>query len=316
MYGKFFASTFTGSMLGAGAGVFAVWGYVIANKSAAGSVEINPVLLTAILGMQTSAVESAIEYLCAPDPRSRNQQDDGRRLVREGIYLYRVVSHSLYQKVRNEDDRREYFKLKKRESRANKSVKTNVKDISSVKTNVFDRSKMSNMSTHIDVDVDVEELSVAKATSPRRDADGATVDPEEHIYAAYPRKEGHRGGIKAISKAVARLRKGEAGLTPMELRDAREYLWRRVRAYARSPAGQRGDLALIPHPATWFNQSRYLDDDAMWQSTGESNGTTKPSATKQRIDGGRAVLAKIALDRGLVDPARFDGRTDAPIPIA
>lgn len=44
-----------------------------------------------------------------------------------------------------------------------------------------------------------------------------------------------------------------------------------------------------------------------------SNGTSRPSITKERIDGARRVLAEIAVERGLIDPARVDGGSDAPV---
>ena len=49
MYGKIFASTFTGSMFGAGSDVFAVWGYVIANAQDS-RIELNPRMLASTLG--------------------------------------------------------------------------------------------------------------------------------------------------------------------------------------------------------------------------------------------------------------------------
>ena len=120
-----------------------------------------------------------------------------------------------------------------------------------------------------------EELSEAKASSPRRDAGGVLpVDPEEEIYKAYPRREGHGAAVRAIGKAVERLRKGEGGKPPItSKRDAQAYLYKRVQTYARSPSGSRADKTLIPHPATWMNQSRYLDDDAAWQLIGADRGT-------------------------------------------
>jgi uncharacterized protein YdaU (DUF1376 family) len=113
-----------------------------------------------------------------------------------------------------------------------------------------------------------KEVSDANASSPPRDADGGKKDPDELIYAEYPRKEGHRAAIKAIASAVKRLLKGEGGMPPMGRREARIYLYRRAQAYARSPAGQNADLTKIPHPSTWFNQSRYLDDEKHWQQAG------------------------------------------------
>lgn len=83
----------------------------------------------------------------------------------------------------------------------------------------------------------------------------------QEIYDAYPRKEGPRYAKACIEKALRRL--------PKELnwQGTEEDLWQwllyRVQKYAQSPAGNRGRLT--PHPSTWFNQSRYLDDDANWE---------------------------------------------------
>jgi hypothetical protein len=117
MYGKLFASCFTGSMFGSGADVFAVWAYVIANCQDS-TIELNPALLGAIIGADRAAIASAISYLCNPDPDSRNPAEDGRRLVHEGAFQYRVVSHAIYRRIQKEEDRREHNRLRKERSRA------------------------------------------------------------------------------------------------------------------------------------------------------------------------------------------------------
>ena len=128
MYGKHFASAYTGSMVGAGLNVFAVWGYVIAH-TVKGRVEINPVLLAMILGCKTEEVDAAIEYLMRPDPHSRSPVEGGRRLIREGEYQFSVPTHEAYRRILNEDERREYNRIKQAESRARKAaVKEPVND--------------------------------------------------------------------------------------------------------------------------------------------------------------------------------------------
>lgn len=128
MYGKIFASTFGGSMFGAGPDVFAVWSYIIAN-TVKSKVELNPRVLGAAIGTTPERVSTAIEFLCQPDPNSRNADFEGRRLVHEGQFLYFVVSHEHYRAIRNEDDRRAYNAQKMREHRARvKGVKRNVID--------------------------------------------------------------------------------------------------------------------------------------------------------------------------------------------
>lgn len=122
MYGKHFESMYHGSMYGAGLAVFAVWGWVISNARC-GAVEINPKLLADVLGGDEEEVRKAVEWLCRPDPESRFKGEEGRRLVKEGQYQYRLPSWEEYQRVRSESDRREYNRVKQREYREAKRAK-------------------------------------------------------------------------------------------------------------------------------------------------------------------------------------------------
>jgi hypothetical protein len=117
MYGKFFSTTFTGSMFGAGADVFALWGYVIANTIDS-TIELNPMLLAATIGSTPEKIKAAIEFLCRPDPQSRNPEHEGCRLLHESGFQYHVVSHALYRALRNDEERRAYNRSKQQESRA------------------------------------------------------------------------------------------------------------------------------------------------------------------------------------------------------
>ena len=111
MYGKHFASMYERSMIGSGAIVFAVWGYVIAtarpDKAVGAQATLNPVLLGAILGESPGDVSKAIEFLCSPDPRSTSKGHEGRRLVKLGEYDYQVVNYEKYRAIRDEEKRRE-----------------------------------------------------------------------------------------------------------------------------------------------------------------------------------------------------------------
>lgn len=117
MYGKTYESMYDGSMVGAGINVFAVWNYMI-TKNRRGFIEVNPKLLAFTLGGSENEVEEALEYLCAPDPKSRSKLEDGRRLVKDGQYQYRMVNWEYYEKLRNENDRREYNRMKQAQYRA------------------------------------------------------------------------------------------------------------------------------------------------------------------------------------------------------
>ncbi len=126
MFGKFFASTFTGSMVGAGLNVFAVWGYVIANTRIDGTIELNPALIAATLGCKLKEVEDAIKKLSAPDPNSRSKKEDGRRLIQKAPFLYFVPTYSDYRSIRDDEARREYMKNYMRQYRGEPPVKVNV----------------------------------------------------------------------------------------------------------------------------------------------------------------------------------------------
>jgi hypothetical protein len=107
---------YTGSMIGKGAVVFAVMGYVIANMVPRGDggermeVELNPKLLAFILGEPEKEVAGAIEMLCSPDGESRSKESDGRRLVRIGQFDYLVVNGAKYRATRDPEKRRQQNK--------------------------------------------------------------------------------------------------------------------------------------------------------------------------------------------------------------
>lgn len=138
MFGKHFASTYTGSMVGAGPTVFAVWGYVIANAKPPGVVEINPVILAAILGCPTADVLKAVEFLSSPDPKSRSKENDGRRLTQTDEFSYLVNTWQKYrdmatgedQKAYNREAQRRYREAQKAKLAAQSGVIPSVNDMS------------------------------------------------------------------------------------------------------------------------------------------------------------------------------------------
>lgn len=133
----------------------------------------------------------------------------------------------------------------------------------------------------------------SKATSP---AQLALLE----IYSAYPRKIGKPHALKAIEKAIYRLMSGKDKGSPKDIfssmDDAVVFLIQRVRMFARSPAGQNGQFT--PHPATWFNQSRYTDDETEWSKDGNGEGRGNSKAQQRLIDSGKAILEDLGLGAG------------------
>jgi hypothetical protein len=126
MYGKIFASMFTGSMMGAGSHVHAVMTYAVSNADERGYVELNPTLLAVLIGDPLERMEDAIAYLCRPDPHSRTPDENGRRLVREGQFLYHIVNYEKYRSARDKEARRQQNREAKRRQRQKSATSAQV----------------------------------------------------------------------------------------------------------------------------------------------------------------------------------------------
>jgi hypothetical protein len=121
---------YTGSMVGAGFGPYAVMGYVISNQRPNPgigyfTVDLNIKILAPTFGEPEEYVQKAIDYLCAPDADTTTPGEDGRRLVKIGPFAYRVVNGAFYNAIRNEEERREQNRraqAKHRKSSKSKSM--------------------------------------------------------------------------------------------------------------------------------------------------------------------------------------------------
>lgn len=109
-YGKHYARLYRGSLYGAGAIKFAVMGYVIANQQPKDRdpespmlVELNPKMLAGILGEKEEDVVAAVKFLCDADAQSHTKNEEGKRLVEEGPFTYRVVNGRYYRGLADEE---------------------------------------------------------------------------------------------------------------------------------------------------------------------------------------------------------------------
>lgn len=184
MYGKHFESMYTGSMVGAGATVFAVWGYIIAHARE-GRVELNPTILAAVLGAPQADVTAAIDFLASPDERSRSKEYEGRRLVQVGEFLYEVPTHEKYRSMRDDDDRKEYMRQYMRQYRARKKV-----DGGDVNVNV-NRSKPRLSQSESEAEADTQEKNTPPIVPPLPKSKRFK-PPTLEAVAAYCAKRGNR----------------------------------------------------------------------------------------------------------------------------
>lgn len=146
------------------------------------------------------------------------------------------------------------------------------------------------------------EVSKTSSSHPEPTAGVVAKHPDLFIYEAYPRKEGKGAGMEAIRKAVARLVKGEAPHASMTTIEAQKYLMRRVLEYEKSPVGRQSDKLKLPHPATWFNQKRYDDDQANWHNIQENGNARTHGKTSGNLDAAAQAIAFLdQRDRAAVD---------------
>ncbi len=216
MYGKFFSSTYTGSMFGAGSDVFAVWGYVIAHTQK-GQVELNPKLLSAIIGSPETNIRKAIEKLCKPDPLSRSKIEDGKRLIREGEYAYKVPTYFTYRRIRDEDDRRAYNRLKKAEQRARDKV-NHSQGVSICE---------SNMSAQAEAEAETEtetERSKAKPTSSREQSNEQPKAADDNEQPKAADDVGNQDSINRVLKAYAESPVTSRRINPADRQTAKDLL--------------------------------------------------------------------------------------------
>jgi len=110
------------------------------------------------------------------------------------------------------------------------------------------KSQENNTIVPSDSDSDSDSNKDKKVYKPKK-------EQLEAIYAAYPRKIGKKAAIDKIRIALHNLHeeRGDENFA---------FLLDRTRKFANSPAGKRGEFT--PHPTTWYNQGRYLDDPNEW----------------------------------------------------
>jgi hypothetical protein len=224
-YGQHYQNMYSGSMIGSGAVVFAVWGYVIANTDYKTSmVRLNEILLSTIIGEPVDLIANAIQKLCDPDPRSNRPDEDGRRLMKRGEWDYFVVNFKHYhglaareKKIRDDTERTQ--RIREEKKNADKSCH-------SLSSAVGCCSPSSSCA------------SVSDTSSKESDFNA--------FWTSYPRKVGRKAALKAWHKATDKPALAVI-LAAVERQNATDQ-WRK-------DGGQ-----YIPMPATWLNQGRWADE--------------------------------------------------------
>ena len=121
------------------------------------------------------------------------------------------------------------------------------------------------------------------------------------IYAAYPRRVKPIYAKKCIRKALTRIYLARLDLDDLMSQPhadmAPEWLLERVQAYAKSPAGNKGEFT--PHPASWMNAGSYDEDESEWQC---DDGRTAKGGAGAKAGGNAGVRRAETRGREFTEP--------------
>lgn len=90
-------SFLTSTLLKEGPVVVACWTLLLAAADKLGESDMQPSAAASLLRIPDEQAEQAFEILAAPDPKSRNDEYDGRRIVKMDNGHWQVVSFGKYQ---------------------------------------------------------------------------------------------------------------------------------------------------------------------------------------------------------------------------
>lgn len=84
------------SLLAEGPDVVATWAIFIASADRYGETQLTVPYVASLLRISDERVKKAFAILSAPDPHSRNKEQDGRRIVKVEDGGWLLVSHAKY----------------------------------------------------------------------------------------------------------------------------------------------------------------------------------------------------------------------------
>lgn len=97
-----------------------VWITMLALKDYSGVVSCSLPGLASLAGKSIDETVKALEVLAAPDPMSRNQDNEGRRIKEIEHCKWKILNHEYYRDKMASEKRRAYQAKKQREYRTNK----------------------------------------------------------------------------------------------------------------------------------------------------------------------------------------------------
>lgn len=202
-YTKLFSTILASTIWGASKETKIVWITMLAMADKYGAVHASIPGLATMARLTNQEVEAALSDLLSPDPYSRTKDFEGRRIEPiDGGWL--VLNHAKYREQITSDDRREYLRIKKQESRDRKRESTNVNNPVDVCRHPYGAAYASGVVSVSEGGLGETafdgELPPAIDTAEMREALGAWL-----AYKAESKKPYKPAGLKAMISHAAKL---------------------------------------------------------------------------------------------------------------
>jgi hypothetical protein len=233
MYAKLFTSIYQGTLRGNSHGLL-VFTNLLAHCDKAGVVDMHPRAIAEEVGLTVEQVRVALDELEQPDEESRSPESEGRRIVRldeHRSWGWTVVNYTKYRAIRDEEDRREQNRLSQERWRNRHKPQSAAV------------SQHKPQSAHTEAEAYTGKTIAADAAHPDKPGDARF----NAFWKAYPRKVGKDAARKAFDK-----RKPDDVLT--------EAFIRAIESQSKGEAWRKDGGQFIPHPATWLNEGRWMDE--------------------------------------------------------
>lgn len=240
---------------------FRIWIWMMAEADRDGVVQATIPGIALGCRKTITEVETALEKFEQPDPYSSNPANEGRRIAKIARG-WRLLNYTDHRDRRGGDEN-----WQKERHRKNQQAYRDRRTVTVTDNVTGTRSLNGHKPVTVTIEAEAEVRTVSNASHSHPATGGVKPSAEEAIYQEYPRKVAKKAAIPAIRKAIKQIQAGVDCLAIPDKREAQKYLYKRVQAFARSPEGTRPDTEYLPHPATWFNKGRYLDDDHEWELT-------------------------------------------------
>jgi len=238
MFGKVFASLWEGSLYGKSDEQL-VFVYLLAHATDQGAVDVFHNKIASDTGMSVERVTAALLQLEGPDEMSRTPDQGGRRIVRLDEHRnwgWLIVNYAKYRQIKKAETLREQTRERVRRWRERN-------DTSYGKNGNDDSHRNHPPSSEPEVPL---EPPARTTRHPRmeREPDGFSL-----FWDPYPRHIGRRAAAKSFAAALAR----HADVDPEDMANA-------AAAFAARMEKEGKDPQYIPHPTTWLNQDRFMEE--------------------------------------------------------